>query len=270
MGIIRGFFVVIVAVLLFFSVFSLNLFGILSSSLTYENVQQQAEIILGDVMNDLNVTSVIEQRYPTIVSFCLNNSEVVVNSEYVFSESDYVFDIPCESALQGIDAVIDEGIKSVVHKIYYGNYSENITSYLDAPQDAPLFLISEQAQKTTSKIFYYSLLATLILMGLLFFAVEKKSNSFLISGIYFVLCSLSFMKINNLFSLFSDGILFKFMGIFFSTAFPVSIRLLIIGILLLAIAIVFKVFRVGFWISSIAEKFKGKSKPVQISKKKNK
>lgn len=267
---IRGFFVVIVAVLLFFSVFSLNLFGILSSSLTYENVQQKSEIVLEDILMDLNVTSIIEQRYPMIVSFCVNNSEVVLNSQYIFSDSDYVFDIPCESALQGVDAVIDEGIKSIVHRIYYGDYSENATDYLDTPQDAPLFLISEQAQKTTNKIFYYSLLATLILIGLLFFIVEKKSNSFLLPGIYFVACSLLFMKIDSAFALFSDGVLFQFLRIFFSTAFPVSIRLFIIGILLLAIAIGFKVFRIGFWISSIVEKFSAKSKPVQISKTKKK
>ncbi|MCK9568004.1 hypothetical protein M0R72_03550 [Candidatus Pacearchaeota archaeon] len=269
MGVIRGFFVVIVAVLLFFSVFSLNLFGILSSSLTYENVQEKAEIVLEDVLTDLNVTSIIEQRYPMIVSFCQNNSEVVINSEYIFSDEGLVFDIPCESALQGIDVVVDEGIRSVVHKIYYGNYSENATDYLSTPQDAPLFLISEQAQILSNKAFYYSLLASLILIGLLFLLTKRKSNTFLLPGIFMVFSSLIFFKINDIFSLFSDGILFKFLGIFFSTAFPVSIRLLIAGILLILIAVFFKAFRVGFWISSLVEKFKEK-KPVQMQKKGNK
>jgi len=59
------------------------------------------------------------------------------------------------------------------------------------------------------------------------------------------------------------------LGIFFSTAFPVSIRLLIAGILLILIAVFFKAFRVGFWISSLVEKFKEK-KPVQMQKKGNK
>lgn len=267
---IRGFFVVIVAVLLFFSVFSLNLFGILSSSLTYENVQQQAEIILKDALMDLNVTSIIEQRYPMIVAFCVNNSEVVIGSEYIFSNEGIVFDIPCESALQGIDTVVDEGIRSVVHRIYYGNYSENITSYLDTPQDAPLFLISEKAQIFSKNTFYYSLLASLILIGLLFLLTERKSNTFLLPGIFMVLSSLIFFKINDILALFSDGMLSKFLGIFFSTSFEVSVIILIAGVLLILVAVFFKIFRIGFWISSLVQKFKGKSTPVQTSKKKNK
>jgi hypothetical protein len=39
--------------------------------------------------------------------------------------------------------------------------------------------------------------------------------------------------------------------------------------LFLLVAIFFKVFRIGFWISSIVEKFKEK-KPVQTQKKRNK
>jgi hypothetical protein len=269
MGMIRGFFVVIVAVLLFFSLFAVNLFGILSSSLTYEKVQEKAEIVLEDILVDLNVTSIIEQRYPVIVSFCQNNSEVVINSEYIFSDEGIVFDIPCESALQGVDAVIDEGIKSVVHKIYYGNYSENATDYLNTPQDAPLFLISEKAHNVSSNIFYYSILASLILIGLLFLLTERKSNTFLLPGIFMVLSSLLFFKIKDVLSLFSDGIIFKFLGIFFSTSFPVSIRILILGILFILVAVFFKVFRIGFWISSLVEKFKNK-KPVQMQKKRNK
>lgn len=270
MGWIRGFFTVVVAVFLFFSILSLNLFGILSSSLTYENVQHESEIVLEEILIDLNVTSIIEQRYPAIISFCLNNSEVVINSQYVFSDSNYVFDIPCEVVIDGLDAVIDEGIRSIVHRIYYGNYSENMTDYLDTPKDAPLFLISEKAHNTTKKIFCYSIIFTLILIGLLFFMVEKKSNSFLLPGIFLVISSLIFFKIDNLFSLFSDGIIFKFLGIFFSTAFPVSIRLMIIGILLIAFAIIFKVFKFGFWISSFIEKIKEKFNKNSSSFKVNK
>ena len=259
MGWIRGFFTVIVAVLLFFSLFAVNLFGILSSSLTYENVYNESSVLFEDILSDLNVSSIIEERYPVIVSFCQNNSE------FVFSEAGYVFEIPCESALQGTEAVIDEGVKSVIRKIYYEEYSGNASDYLDELQSSPLFLISQNAQKFSSKVFYYSFLASLILIVLLFFVVEKKSNAFLISGIYLVSNSLVFFKINDIFSLFSDGIVFQFLGIFFSTAFSVSIRLLVVGILFILVAIFFKAFRVGFWISSLVEKFK--EKKVVMAKK---
>jgi hypothetical protein len=258
---IRGFFTVVVAVLIFFSVLSLNLFGILSSSLTYENVYEESSIIFEDVLQDLNVSSIIEKRYPAIVEFCENNSE------FVFGEEGYVFEIPCDSVIQGTDAVLQEGVKSVINKIYYGNYSEKVTDYLDEPQEAPLFLISEKAHNFTSKIFYYSILLFIFLIVALFFLVNNKSNTFLLPGIFMVVISLLFFKINSFFSHLSDGILFQFLGIFFSRSFPVSMRLLIIGILLIAIAIVFKVFKVGFWVSSLIEKFKEKK---NISKNINK
>jgi len=262
MGWIRGFFTVIVGVLLFFSLFAVNLFGILSLSLTYENVYNESSVIFEDILQDLNVSSIIEERYPVIVSFCQNNSE------FVFSEADYVFEIPCESVLQGTEAVIDEGVKSVVRKIYYEDYSGNASSYLDESQSAPLFLISQNAQKISNKVFYYSILASLILIILLFVIVEKKSNAFLIPGIYLVSNSLVFFKIKDIFSLYSEGIVFQFLGIFFSTAFPVSIRLLIAGILLILVAVFFKAFRVGFWISSLVEKFKGMRQEVKPKIKK--
>ena len=261
MGWLRGFFTVIVAVLLFFSVFSLSLFGIVSTSLTYDNVYKESSVIFGDILSNVNVSLVIEKNYPMIVSFCENNSE------YVFSEGGYVFDISCESVMQGTEAILEDGIKSVISKIYYDDYSIDASNYIDEPQNAPLFLISEQAHDSASRIFYYSILASLILLAALFFLVENKSNTFLIPGIYFVLNSLMFFKINNVSSLFSDGIVFKFLGIFFSTSFSVSVKLLIIGILLIVIAIVFKVFKVGFWISSVMEKFQKRSKPEMKIKK---
>jgi hypothetical protein len=262
MGWIRGFFTVVVAVLIFFSVLSLNLFGILSSSLTYENVYEESSIVFENILHDVNVDSIITSRYPLIVEFCKNNSE------FVFSDSGFVFEIPCDSITEGADAVLREGIKSAIHKIYYGNYSEKVTSYLDEPQEVPLFLISEKAHNFTSKIFYYSLFFFIILFASLFFLVKNKSNTFLLPGIFMVVISLLFFKINEFFSLFSDGILFQFLGIFFSKSFPVSIRILIVGILLIIVAVVFRVFKIGFWISSFIEKMKEKlQKPTQVNKK---
>ncbi len=268
MGGIKGFFLVIVSILLFFSIISLSLFSVLSSSLTYENVYKESSVFVGEILQDLNVNQIIEQQYPLMLLYCENNTQ------FVFSDSNYVFEIPCESVFQGKEAIFNEGIKSIVKDFYYKDYSENFISYLDNPQDAPLFLISEKAYNFTNKLFYSSLAISIILTLLLFFLTEKKSNTFLLPGIFFVFSSLLFFKMDSILAKFSEGIVFQFFGIFFSTTFSISIRLLIIGILLIAIAIVFKVFKVGFWISSFIEKFKKspqksqeKSNVTQIKKK---
>jgi uncharacterized protein YneF (UPF0154 family) len=69
-----------------------------------------------------------------------------------------------------------------------------------------------------------------------------------------------------LLSLFSDGIVFKVLGVFFSESFYISLKLLIAGILLIILAIVFKVFKLGFWISSMVEKVKEKMRKSQPAK----
>lgn len=252
MGLIRNFLTVIVGVLLFFSVFSINLFGILSSSLTYENVYRESSVVFEDILSEVDVNSVIEERYPEIVLFCQNNSE------FVFMEGNYVFEIPCEAALEGTEAIIEEGIKSVVREIYYENYSLSPDESIDELKDSPFFLISEKMHNSTKKIFSFSIFLSVILLIALFFLVDNKSNAFLIPGIYLALTSLLFFKIDSLFSIFSEGIILKILGIFFSTSFSVSIRLLILGILLIIIAVVFKVFKLGFWISNITEKLSEK------------
>lgn len=264
MGGIRGFFSVIVSVILFFSILSLNLFGILSSSLTYETIQIESMGVVNTLVDDLNISSMINQYYPLILIFCQNNSE------YVFSESDYVFTIPCDNVVQGPEKVLEEGIKSVIYNVYYGDYPGKIGDYLDNLQDSPFFLISQKAYFFTSKIFYYSLVLSIILLIALFFLVHNKSNAFLIPGIFVTLFSLLFLKFNVFFSKTSNGIISQFLGIFFSKSFPVSIRFLIVGIVFIVVAIVFKVFKVGFWISSFLEKFQKKEKPEikKISEKK--
>lgn len=230
----------------------MNLFGVLGSSLTYENVLENSHVIVEDFLFDLNVNSIIDRNYLLMQNYCVNNSE------YVFSEEGYVFNIPCDAVLSGKESILDEGVKSVVHQVYYDDYSKNVTDYIKEPQTAPLSLISKDSYDYTNKVFYSSLSLSLILIIILFLLVEKKSNTFLLSGIFILICSLIFIKIEGLFSLFSDKTFFQFLGIFFSQSFSVSVKFLIFGILLIIFSVIFKIFKLGFWISSIIEKVKVK------------
>lgn len=263
MGTLRNFFTVIVAVLLFFSVLSLNLFWILSSSLTYENIYETSSLVIKGILSNLNISFIMEDYSPKIIAYCQNNSE------FVFSEQGYVFEIPCESALQGTDAILNEGIKNVVYQIYYKNYSFSKNS-IDELQNNPLFLISEKTHNFTNKILYFSSSIFIILFVTLFFLVDKKSNAFLIPGIYLIFSSLLFFKMDKLISKSFSEIVSQFLGIFFSTSFSVSIKLLILGIVFIFIFILLQSFKIGFWISKVMGKPNSKKEKQTKTENRNK
>jgi hypothetical protein len=258
MGFIRGFLLVIVAVLLFVSFLSLNLFWSLSSSLTYDNVQQESVSIIEDVLYDnVDINKHIGEIYPVIQLYCQNNSD------YVFSYEGYAFDIPCNVAMQGPEAIIEESTKDLIHGIYYADYDcdfidcfEDIGFKLDGTYS--LFLISEKAHDYWTSKLYLFILISLILSVLVFFLVEKKTNMPILAGSLLIVSSLPFIKLDSFLNLFSDKIFVKLLNIFFSQTYCVSIQLLIMGIVLLSLGIIMKFFKVGFFISNLISKIRGK------------
>ena len=122
MWFIRGFLLVIAAVLLFLSLISMTLFWTLSSSLDYESVQQKSiGIIRESLENGFNLSKEMDEVSLMMQLYCRNNSA----SDYVFSADGHTFDIPCETAMKGKDAIIDEGIRDLVYKSYYTKYECN-------------------------------------------------------------------------------------------------------------------------------------------------
>lgn len=263
MGVIRGFFLVVVAVLLFLSILSLNIFWILSSSLEYDNVQQEVPAIVTDFLKDIDATSVIDNNYDLIMAYCTVNPDM----NYVFGEGDYTFTISCASALQGKDAMVEDSVKGLVYNIYYADYDCN---FFDCMEEStiPFFLISERAHNYWNNKFYLALMASFILLILTFFLIEKKTNLPILVGSFMIISSLPFIKLDYILSIFSDKSFVKILDIFFSQAYPVSLRILILGIIVLIIGIIMKFFKIGFFISNLVSKFKkGDNKKLVVKKK---
>ncbi len=256
MGAIRGFFLVIVTVLLLLSLLCVNLFLTLTLSLDYDSIQKESTVIIKNVLRENNLTNQIQELLPVIQSYCQNNSD------YVFSQGGYTFDIPCSVALQGEDKIVDEGVKYLVHEVYYTGYNCN---FLDCIQksEVPLFLISEKAYDYWKSKLYLSLIISFILATLILFLVEKKTNMLLIVGSLMVVSSLPFFKLESLFSLFSNKILLQFLQSLFSKAYFISLRVLIAGIILLILGIAFKLFKVGFFVSDFISKINKKQEVVK-------
>jgi len=236
-----------VVVLLFLSVICMNLFWTLSTSLSYENVEKESILIAKDFLKGINITNAIKQNSLLINLYCKNHSE------YVFNYQGYTFDIPCSILSEGEGAIIEEGTRDLVRNVYYAEYE---CDFLNCAKNSqlPLFLVSEKAHDFWKHNLYLSLSVFLVLLLLAFLFVEKKTNLPIIVGVSLILSSLLFIKMDSLLLSISDTIIFKFLGIFFSQTFFISLRLLVAGIALLILGIILKIFKIGFFISKLFRK----------------
>lgn len=263
MGFIRGGLLVTVSVLLFLVLLIGNVFLVVSNSLEYENVKTELVDVAEEMIKGQeSVVSLIDDSYPAMVLYCNENSEFVLNVD----EIDSVFVFPCEVVGNSSEAVIDYGINNFVDIVYYKEYD---CDFMDCfgESEYPFFLVSEKSYDYWNGKFYLSLVISIILMVLILFLVEKKSNMFLITGSLIILSSLIFAKIDWAFSFFNNNYIFSFLNIFLKNSFSVFLKMFILGLIFLVIGIVMKFFGVGFKISKFFEKFQRNKKEISNSKK---
>jgi hypothetical protein len=261
MGFIRGVLLVIASVLLFLSFLVGNVFLTLSLSLDYDNVHPELVSVVRDMAEDkLNLEQEIEEKFESMELYCENDSE------FVFSyEPGQVFVIPCDIVSQGSDAVIEYGINSFVEEIYYKDYDCDFWDCL-GETEIPFFLVSEKARDYWNNKFCFLLIVSVILIALMFFLVEQKSHLFFVVGSLLAISALPFMKINWALS-FLDAPFLQFFTIFFVKAYIVFLISFSLGILLLVIGLVLKLFEVGFKISGFFERFKKRTSEKKSSEK---
>ncbi len=270
MGIVRGGLFVIASVLLFLLFLVGNVFLTLSLSLDYASVQPELVSVVESIAGDeINLEQEVEGRLGSMELYCQNNSEYVFNDE-----SGQVFVIPCEVVSQGPDAVVDYSVNNFVEEIYYKDYD---CDFLDcfAETEQPFFLISQKAKDYWNNKFYLSLFISLFLIALMFFLIEDKKNLPIVAGVLLLISALPFMKLNWVLSFFSDKSFLQFFTIFFAKAYTVFLISFSLGIILLGIGGVLKLFGIGFKISDFLDKLRkkkgvSKDKPVkqEISKSK--
>jgi hypothetical protein len=256
MGVIRGFFLTVVASLLFLSLFCSVLLLAVSSSLKYENVEKEATGILKEVTTqNMNLGSVMDTAYPFFQEYCKIHSSYIVRTE-----QGYNITLSCSAASESKEALTDELVKGVVHEIYYTQYDCDFISCFKQQNETPLFLISEKACNFWRSAFYISLLACFILIIGTFFLIKNKTNLPILAGSLMIASSLPFFGISSLINFISDKTVAKVASAFLSRTKTASLIFLIIGIAFVVLGIVLKIFKIGFSISEIASKFKGKTK----------
>ncbi len=257
MGFIRGGFLVIVSTLLFFSLLAGNVFLTLNLSLSHdvlkESVSSNFESILqsfgGETPRDE-----IKKATEGISLYCENNTD------FIFSQSGYTVDIPCETAFKGEDAIINEGIGDIIDGIYYKEYSCDSVIKCVSDGKEPFFLFSKQANDYLKSKFYYFVFISLLLALGMFFLVEKKENFPIVAGLIVIVSSLPFMKIEKLFSFF-DFSFFQAVPIILSKSYTVFLIMFSLGVVIAVFGIALKFFNFGsFVLGKIDKKIPKKRK----------
>src|SRR3989344_2624957 len=131
----------------------------------------------------------------------------------------------------------ETAVRELLQDSYYKNYDCDFWNCL-ATEQTPLFLVSQKAKDYWKEKFYYSLLISLALVGLIFFLVQNKLNWPVIVGSILILSSIPLLKIKGLISLFIPGeisVLSTFLNIFFSKALMVFWIFFILGLLLIGL-----------------------------------
>lgn len=256
MGIIRGGLVVILSILLLCSLLMMSALWTISSALEYTNIRANLGSSIKDVaFNQMNLSKTIDTNYPLAVASCQNKTEIFFTDEKKL----YDFKIPCGAVNQGKEKMIDSAVAFLVNDTYYAEYNCDYWNCL-AETGSPAVFLSEKSHNYWQGKFWLAVFVCLILFAILFFAVENKSNAFVLGGILAIISALPFMKISAFVSWFSkETILIKVLSALLLTSFGVFVIIALIGALLILVGILMKSFSFGMEIEEFFEKF-GKKK----------
>jgi hypothetical protein len=243
-GILKGGLVFILGALLLISLLIGNLFLVLNISITPENIEEgivsESDKIIESVGEE-EIEKAIEENLPALETYC------ETHDEFILSQDNYTIDIPCETVAEGKDAIIEEGISDVVDEVYTKEYS--CESFFDCAFESPTYLISKEAKQKWGKVFYFSIITSLILIGILFFLVST-SNLFIITGVLVTISSIPFAIFDKAFPLLDNSFL-QIIPVILSGAYNVFIITLSIGLVLIGIGVGIKFFNLGGFVARL-------------------
>ncbi|MFZ1970643.1 MAG: hypothetical protein WAU65_00475 [Candidatus Nanoarchaeia archaeon] len=255
---IKSFFIALSCILLFLSLLTAAISLDLSSSLKYENIQNQAANLSPIINQQFNIIQQVDENLPLIKNYCNNNPD------YVFSYEGYVLHFPCQDVNKDEITIITDTIENFISDSYYKTY--NCSYWNCFNQYSPLFLISEKSDNYWQKIFYISLAVFIITTAILFILFKKKQNLPFIVGGFMVIASLPLLGISQILSHLQNVTLSSAASLLFSQSNYIFIRMIIIGVGILLIGIIIELFRAGF---KIYDMFSKHEVPKSLSKDSN-
>lgn len=259
---IRGFFVALLDIFLFLALFTMAISWDLSSSLKYENIQNQIVNISPVINQQFNISQELNDKLPTIKNYCINNPD------YVFSYQNYALHFSCQDINKTEIIIVEDTIKNFVSDLYYKTYNCSYWNCLN--QYSAPFLVSEKSDIYWQNILYISLIISVLITTLLFFLFKKKQDLPFIVGSLVIITSLPLLGISQILSHFPDATIASVTSLFFSQSSYVFIRMVIIGIFILLIGLVIELFRAGFKIYDMFSRPEEANTTIKDSNIKNK
>ena len=279
MGVLRGFGIVIVSVLLFVLLVAAGVFGTLNKSLTYDHVQPEVSSIANDIIStQVGAQQIVNQFTPLLQTYCQNQSQTDITRKV----GNYTFTIPCNVVSLGEGAIINYSVDFLVKDFYYKDYNCTFANCF-RESSVPTFLVSDYARTYWGSLYRKSILGILILFVLLFLLVEKKSNSLILTGSLMIPASLIASQLKNLGSFVAkltlspisnalqgtdtSTAISQIVEVFFSESTSVFLWMFITGIILIAAGIVLRLTGWGMKIMEKIENMKNKDKVQALEQK---
>jgi len=164
---------------------------------------------------------------------------------------------------------LEQESKKFIQEMYYAEYDCDYWNCFNL-SETPFFLVSQKSQLYWYKNLKYIGIISLVLIALLFLFVGNKKNFFVLMGILSLLSSLPIWGIRKIISIFSKGDILNFVNIIFSKSNYVATILTSAGIILIALAILFGLFGLGFKIFSWIDSIKTRAPKIKIPRKQDK
>lgn len=277
MSFFRGLGLVIVSVLLFVALILAGIFGTLSMSLKYENVQPTIYAVADEVIStNIGGKEMVNQLTPFLTVYCINNTEIVQNF------GNYTMVFPCSVVSEGYASILNYSVDYLVKDFYYKDYNCSFMKCFEQ-SNVPIFLISDFARNYWKSLLFKASMIIIVLCLLAFFLAKKKSNSFYLTGTLFVITSFIILQLEKIGPFISkliispissaiavdnsEDLITQIIGIFFSEASTMFVWMFVIGLLLIALGIFFSLTSLGFKVKQKIEDMTTRNKVEELEKK---
>jgi len=217
----------------------------MSMSLDYDTIKPELVNVINEVIrNQSDAAQQIDNSLQSMQLYCQQGNA----TEFVHSQDNYVFVVPCDVVGQGSEAVIEFAVNDIVEDSYYQEYD---CDFWECSYDPPYHLVSAKAKSYWGSWFYKSLLLSILLAVGAFFLIENRNNFPFLLGLVLIVASLPFVRIIWLLSLLGYWEFLQFFALFFTKAYTVFLVGFITGILCLGIWVVLKFLGIGRFIGKL-------------------
>jgi hypothetical protein len=245
MGIIRGTIIFTLTILLFISLFAVNIFLTLSYSISYSSIHPYLINTTSEFAQSSGASATAIQELAQKNMECSNSTPLV---NFTFENND--ISVPCTVINSGAKTTIDYLINATANELYYKNYSCN---FIECIKSENSVILSKAAEDYWNSKLIAMIFVSLAIFALIFLFSKEKHNAFIIAGITAILSSLPFRQIEWIISGISEFLPFRVLPVFFSQAPAASDLMFAAGIILVVAGIIFGFLRAGIKIGSFIE-----------------